>query len=86
MSPHLNAACVLLQLIVDEAEAVAEDVDVAVAEGEAMADANAAQCSEAGKERSGVYMQPHKGDPFQLRTEASRTGPGGSHWRAWSSF
>jgi len=23
---------------------------------------------------------------FQLGTEASRTGPGGSHWRAWSSF
>jgi len=47
----VNAACALLLLFVEEAEAVAE----AVAKAEAAADA--AQCSKAGKERWGVYMQ-----------------------------
>jgi hypothetical protein len=41
----VNAACALLLLFVEEAEAVAE----AVAKAEAAADA--AQCSKAGKER-----------------------------------
>ena len=41
----MNAACALLLLFVEEAEAVAE----AVAKAEAAADA--AQCSKAGKER-----------------------------------
>jgi hypothetical protein len=43
----VNAVCALLLLLVEEAEAVAE----AVAEAEDVADADAVQCSEAGKER-----------------------------------
>ena len=39
----MNDVCALLLLFVEEAEAVA--------------DADAAKCSEAGKERWGVYMQ-----------------------------
>jgi hypothetical protein len=55
-SPPVNAACSLLLLFV-EAEAVAEAEAGAVAVTEAEAVADAAKCSEAGKERLGVYMQ-----------------------------
>ena len=54
----MNAACALLLLFV-VAEAVAE------AEAEAGAVADAAQCSEAGKERSWEYMQQ---EPLSLST------------------
>ena len=40
---NVNAACELLLLLVEDAEAVAK--------AEAVADADAAQCSEVGKER-----------------------------------
>jgi hypothetical protein len=59
-SPPVNAACSLLLLFVmaeTVAEAEAEAEAVAVAEAEAEAVADAAKCSEAGKERLGVYMQ-----------------------------
>ena len=48
-SPSVNAACALLLLFIEEAEAVVEAEAKAVAEAEAVA--GAAQCSEAGKER-----------------------------------
>jgi hypothetical protein len=53
-SPPVNAACALLLLFVEEAEAVAEAEAEAEAEAVAEAvadDTDAAQCSEAGKER-----------------------------------
>ena len=57
----MNAACALLLMFVGEAEAVAEAEGEAgsepVAEAVAKADADAAQCSVAGEERRGVYMQ-----------------------------
>ena len=45
----MNAACALLLLFIEEAEAVVEAEAKAVAEAEAVA--GAAQCSEAGKDR-----------------------------------
>jgi hypothetical protein len=44
----LNVACALLLLFVEEAEDVAGAVAVVEAEAEAVADVEAAQCSEAG--------------------------------------